>query len=186
MGNNLVKRITLDGILIAVFLVFSFFRIRVGNFMEIGFGSLIITLAAILLRPTDAIIIAFLGELVNQLFFTPYGITPTTALWVFPVVVRAAILSWVAYFFKKRKDDLTKHIILYFVTIMGTALLISGLDTGLLYLDGLIMGYPVSYTLLQTGMRFLTSQITAVIVALLALAIYKSANKLFDKGNQEI
>ena len=175
MGNNLVKRITLDGILIAVFLVFSFFRIRVGNFMEIGFGSLIITLAAILLRPTDAIIIAFLGELVNQLFFTPYGITPTTALWVFPVVVRAAILSWVAYFFKKRKDDLTKHIILYFVTIMGTALLISGLDTGLLYLDGLIMGYPVSYTLLQTGMRFLTSQITAVIVALLALAIYKSA-----------
>lgn len=186
MGNNLVKRITLDGILIAVFLVFSFFRIRVGNFMEIGFGSLIITLAAILLRPTDAIIIAFLGELVNQLFFTPYGISPTTALWILPVVVRAAILSWVAYFFKKRKDDLTKHIILYFVTIMGTALLISGLDTGLLYLDGLIMGYPVSYTLLQTGMRFLTSQITAIIVALLALAIYKSANKLFDKGNKEI
>ena len=186
MGNNLVKRITLDGILIAVFLVFSFFRIRVGNFMEIGFGSLIITLAAILLRPTDAIIIAFLGELVNQLFFTPYGITPTTALWILPVVVRAALLSWTAYFFKRKGDDITKHIIIYFVTIMGTALLISGLDTGLLYLDGLIMGYPVSYTLLQTGMRFLTSQITAVIVALLALGIYKSANKLFDKGNVNI
>ncbi len=69
---------------------------------------------------------------------------------------------------------------------MGTALLISGLDTGLLYLDGLIMDYPVSYTLLQTGMRFLTSQITAVIVALLALGIYKSANKLFDKRDVNI
>ena len=184
MGINPVKRITLDGVLIALFLALGFLRIRVGTFLEIGFGTLVIVLAAVLLSPIDVLIIAGVGELLNQLFFSPYGITPTLPLWVLPVVVRGAIISLVAYLYRRKGDNLMKHKVIYFVTVLGAALVISCLDTGLLYLDGIIMNYPVSYTLLQTGMRFLTSQITGIVVSILVIFIYKSVYILFPNAKE--
>lgn len=172
MGNNRVRRICLDGVLIGLFLVLGLLRIRVGGFLEIGLGTIVLTIAAISISPLDAFVIGAVGETLNQIFFSGYGITPTTPLWVLPVALRGLIIGIIAWLYRRKGDDITRHKVLYFVTIMGTALVISGLDTGLLYLDGLIMGYPVAYTWAQTGIRFLTSQITAVLVALLALPVH--------------
>ena len=184
MGNYRIRRLCMDGVLIGLYLVLGLLRLRVGNFLEIGIGTIVITIAAISISPIDAFTIGAIGELLNQIFFSGYGITPTTPLWVMPPAIRGLILGIVAWLFRKQGDDITKHKVLYFVTIMGTALFISGLDTGLLYLDGLIMGYPVAYTWAQTGIRFLTSQITAVVVALLALPVHKAVKFLLPKENK--
>ena len=183
MGNNAVRRICLDGILISLFLVFGLIRIRLG-FLEIGLGTLVITIAAIALGPIDAILIALLGEFVNQILFSGYGLTPTTPLWIAPVVIRAAILSLIAWLYRRKGDALPNHKVIYFLAIMGTALIISGIDTGILYLDGIIMGYPVSYTVAQTFIRFGASQITAVLVGLLVLPLYKAVLFLLPKDER--
>lgn len=181
MGKNVVRQMTLDGILIALFVALGVLRIRVGNFLEIGFGSIVIIIAALLLSPVDVLIIATIGEGINQ-FLSPYGITPTIPLWILPVVVRGMLIALVAYLYRRKQDDLVNHPVIYFATLMGVALIISGLDTAILYLDGLIMGYPVYYTLAQTGIRFLTSQITAVVIGILVLLIYKSIKSLMPNN----
>ena len=116
MGNNAVRRICLDGILISLFLVFGLIRIRLG-FLEIGLGTLVITIAAIALGPIDAILIALLGEFVNQILFSGYGLTPTTPLWIAPVVIRAAILSLIAWLYRRKGDALPNHKVIYFLAI---------------------------------------------------------------------
>ena len=176
MGNKSIRRIAFDGILIGLFLALGALRIRFGTFLEIGLGSLVLLVAALTLSPLDAFMIGTIGELLNQILFSGYGLTPTTPLWVLPVALRGLILGLVAYVYRKKNDNLVNHKVLYFVTVMGTALIISGLDTGILYLDGLIMGYPVQYTVAQTFIRFGTSQLTAVVVALLGLPLQKAVS----------
>ncbi|MCR5348501.1 MAG: ECF transporter S component [Bacilli bacterium] len=192
MGNQNLQRITLNGVLIGLFLVFGLLRFRIGTFLEIGLGSLVIVLAAVALSPWEAVTIGLIGEFLNQILFSGYGLTPTTPLWILPPAIRGLIIGLVALAFARKGDHITKHKVIYFITVLGTALFISGLDTGLLYLDGLIMGYPVHYTWLQTGIRFLTSQVTAVLVAILVLPLHRAiafllppaAKKNEEKGSE--
>ena len=185
MGNNTIRRMCLDGVLIGLFLVLGLLRIRVGSYLEIGLGTIVIVIAAISLGLWDAVAIAALGEFMNQIFFSGYGLTPTTPLWVLPVVVRALIIGVIAALYRRKGDSLVKHKVLYFVTILGAALVISGLDTAILYLDGIIMGYPVAYTWAQTGIRFLTSQITAIIVAILTIPLHNAVSYLLPAKNKK-
>lgn len=182
MGDYRIRRIAMDGVLVGMFLVLGLLRLRFGTFLEIGLGTIVITLAAVAISPIDAFIIGAIGETLNQIFFSGYGITPTTPLWVLPVALRGLLIGLVAYLYRRKDDELICHKVVYFVTIMGTALIISGLDTGLLYLDGLIMGYPVQYTLAQTAIRFGTSQLTAVVVALLVIPLYRAVTFLLPRN----
>ena len=181
MGNKVIQRICVNAIMIDLFLILGFLRIRVGGFLEIGFGSIVIAFVAILYGPLDAVIVAALGETINQLFFSPYGASPTLPLWVLPVVVRALLIGLLAWRYKKKGDHITNHIVVYYFSLMGVALIVSGLDTGLLYLDGIIMHYPVSYTFVQTIIRFFSSQVTAIICASITLPLYKGVMKALPR-----
>ena len=167
--------------MIDLFLILGFLRVRVGGFLEIGFGSIVIAFVAIMYGPADAMIVAALGETINQLFFSPYGASPTLPLWVLPVVVRALLIGVFANIYKKKGDHITNHILIYYLALMGVSLVISGLDTGLLYLDGAIMNYPVSYTFVQTIIRFGSSQVTAIICASITIPLYKGVMKALPK-----
>ena len=179
MGDRIVKRICLNAMMIALFVALGTLRIRIGGFLEIGLGSLVITFVAISYSPVDAMIVAVLGETINQIFISPYGASPTTPLWVAPVVVRALLIGLASWRYRKKSDHITNHYVIYFLTLMCIALIISGLDTGLLYLDGIIMNYPVSYTFVQTILRFVSSQITAILVAALTIPLYRATSRLF-------
>lgn len=178
MGDKIIKRICLDAMMCALFIALGTLRIRIGGFLEIGLGTLVITFVAITYRPIDAILVALIGESINQIFLSPYGLSPTTPLWVMPVVIRGLLIALIALYYRKKEDYITNHPVKYFLYLMGIALIISGLDTGLLYLDGLIMNYPVSYTFIQTITRFGASQVTAIIVAALTIPLYKAASKI--------
>ncbi len=183
MGTNTIRRLALDGVLMALFLVLGMVRVRAG-FVEIGFGTIVITLAAFALSPIDALLIGGIGEFISQVFFSGYGLTPTTPLWVLPVALRGLFLGLIALIYKRKGDTITKHIVPCFLSIMGVALFISGLDTGILYLDGLIMNYPVSYTAAQTIIRFATSQLNAIICGILVIPLYKAV--MFMLPNEEV
>lgn len=184
MGNKLLDKMCRTAIFIALFIALSFLRIRVGNFLEISFGTIVIAFTAIAFSPVEAISIALLGEGINQLFFTPYGITLTTPLWILPAVVRSILIVVIAYIFRRKNDDIINHKLMLYFTIAGTALVISALDTLILFLDGYIMGYPVAFTWAQTGLRILSSQINAVATTLLIIPLRKALDFYIRKKSE--
>lgn len=176
MGKKILNRMCLIAIFVALFVTLCLFRIRIGNFLEISFGTVVIAFTAITFSPIDALAIAVLGEGINQLFLTPYGISPTTPLWILPVVLRAAIIVVVNLIYKRKGDDLFNHKVILYFTIAGAALIVSLFDTGLLFLDGIIMGYPVTLTWLQTLTRFLTSQANVLVTFLIIIPLRKATD----------
>ena len=178
MGDKWVKRICIDAMMGALYIVFALFRIRIGGFLEIGLGTLVITFVAFTYSTTDAVLVALIGETINQVFVSPYGASPTTPLWVAPVIIRGLLIGIASYMYKRKDDHITKHPVQCILWLMAIAVIISGLDTGLLYLDGIIMHYPVSYTAVQTIARFGSSQLTAIVVGLLSIPLYKAVSKI--------
>ncbi|MCR5078461.1 MAG: ECF transporter S component [Bacilli bacterium] len=184
MKTQLVKRLCIDGILTALFIVISLFRIKLG-FLEFGLTSLVTLLACFLLSPIDGMAVGLAGEFINQVFLSGYGLTPTTPLWVLPHVLRPLIVGLIAYFFRKGDKPFVRYSPLYFITLCGTALLISGLDTLIIWLDGIIFGYSTVSILLNSGFRVLSSQGSAVAVGLMLVPLYRVLSTLYPKEKRE-
>lgn len=159
----------------SLYFVLAYFAIRFGNIV-ITPASITILLVALLYSPGDAIMVALVGELINQM--AKYGPSPTTALWLLPSLSRAIIISVVAMIYRKKNTYLEKHIVAYFITIAIAGLVTTSLNTGVIFLDGFLMNYPVSYTLIETVFRFLSSIITCIVVGCLSLPILTAINKL--------
>ena len=178
--TRLIYRISIDGILVALFLVLSLLSIRLG-FVEIGIKGSVAILAAVLISPIDGLIVGGLGEFLYQVFFSGYGLTPTTMLWVLPLALRPLSIGLFCRYFEKKGKEFVGFYPRYFIVFGAAALLISLLDTGILQLDGLIMGYPVTFTWVQTGIRFLSGQATAIVVSFLIIPLFKALSVIYDK-----
>ena len=106
------------------------------------------------------------GELVEA-----FGITPTTVLWILPIVSRGLIVGIVAKLWKKKSGDTgiveKKNPTVFFVVCIVTAIIHSILNTLALYVDSKMFGY-YSYALVFGALfvRLLSSVITAIIMAL--------------------
>ena len=179
-NTRLVYRLSIDGILVGLFLVLSLLSIRLG-FVEISLKGSVAILAAVLISPIDGLIVGGLGEFLYQVFFSGYGLSPTTALWVLPLALRPLLIGLTCRFFEKRGKPFVGFYPQYFITLACVALFISLLDTGILQLDGLIMGYPVAFTWAQTGIRFLSGQATSAVVAFLIIPLFKALSTIYDK-----
>lgn len=179
-SNQRIFRISIDGILIALFLILSLFSVRLG-FVEIGIKGLPAILAAVLISPIDGLIVGGIGEFLYQVFFSGYGLSPTTILWVLPLALRPFLIGLISVYFEKKGKDFVGFYPRYFISLAAVALFISVLDTGLLYLDGLIMGYPVAYTLLQNFLRFVSGQATAVVVSFILIPLFKALTVFYDR-----
>lgn len=184
MRTDLVKRLVLDGILAALFIVISLFRLKLG-FLEFGLTSLVTLLACFLLSPLDGMAVGLLGEFINQVFFSGYGLTPTTPLWVLPHALRPLLIGLIAYLFRKNGKPFVRYCPTYFISLCGVALIISGLDTFIIWLDGFIFGYSTVSVLLNSGFRVLSSQGSAIAVGLILVPLYKVLSTLYPKQGKE-
>ena len=172
--NRIIYRLCLDSMMAALYFILTYVSIRIGEY-HITFASLMVILSSLLFGLPDSLMIAGLGEFLNQTL--SYGITITTPLWILPPLFRALIISLVSMHFRKKKDRLQNHKILYFTTIVLAGLITSAFNTLATYLDGIIYGYPVNFILLTTLVRFLINAITAVILSLLALPVSRGLEK---------
>ncbi len=90
--NPAIRRMTLNAIMVALYIVLStFLSIPLGA-MKITFEALPVVLCAAAFGPLDAFAVGFLGEFLNQML--TFGFTPTTLLWVAPIVLRGLILGF--------------------------------------------------------------------------------------------
>ncbi len=173
--NNIIYRLALDSMLAALYFILTYITIRVGNF-HITFASIMVVIPSLLFGLPDALLIALLGEFLNQVL--TYGIMVTTPLWILPPLFRALIISIVSMVYKKKNDALENHIIIYFITTIIAGLITSIANTAVTFLDGYIIGYSVSFVLLTTCFRFLINIATSIVVSIIALPIVKVLKKI--------
>lgn len=130
------RRLTTLAMLIAVYVVLSIMTpVKVANF-KFTFEAFPILVAGLLSGPIDGFIVGGIGSFIYQLFFSGYGITATTPLWILPHAVSGLIVGAYARM-KNYKLDFT-HIVLIGII---SAFTVTALNLLALYVDSKLFGY---------------------------------------------
>lgn len=144
-----VRRLVLDAVLIALYVLLGFLKIPIGNMLRINLASFAVTVCAVAFSPIDGLIVGFMGEFLSQIL-GPYGMTPTTALWALPEAVRGLLLGVFMLFFVKKQLDASrllksKAISWYLIACVISGVIASLLNTFALYVDSKMFGYYNHY-----------------------------------------
>lgn len=139
---TMASRLAFNAVLIAVYVVLTFLVIPIGG-LKITFEHFPVILCAVLFGPVDAMLVGGVGELLNQL--TSYGFTPTTLLWVLPIVFRGLSVGICAKLLKNQMSPLAimkvKVPIVFYMVSVITGICSSCLNTYALYVDSKMFGY---------------------------------------------
>ena len=171
MKLSKTKRLALDAMLAAMFVVLSLFSINLPG-MKITLDSLPILVGAALLGPIDGLAVGLIGSFLNQMI--TYGFTATTLLWIIPAGLRGLLVGLYA---KRHGFDMTLRQTV-FITV-ATALLTTALNTLVLYIDSWVYGYSYAATLPAVVLRILAGILTAVLFSLILPTILKVLRRLF-------
>lgn len=174
-SQKVIYRLAIDSMMAALYFVLAYFSFSFGN-VRITIASLVIVMVSFLYSTKDSLMVALIGELINQC--AKYGFTPTTALWILPVLLRALLLSLFATLSRRRGQYLENRTFLYYFSCLFVSLIVTVVNTGILFFDGFLMNYPVSFTLIETLFRFLSSIVTSFVVSSISLPILRSLNRL--------
>ena len=174
MKLSKTKRLALDAMLSAMFVVLSLFSINLPG-MKITLDSLPILVGAALLGPLDGLAIGLVGSFLNQMI--TYGFTATTLLWIIPAGLRGLLVGLYA---KKRGFDMSLRQTM-FITI-ATALLVTALNTFFMYVDSWVYSYSYAAALATLALRILSGILTAVLFSLLLPTILKTLRRLLGMG----
>ena len=172
------KQLTLDAMLAAMCAVLGYVALDMGS-IKITFESLPILLGAMLFGPVDGMLIGGIGTLIYQLL--RYGVAVMTPLWILPYVLCGLLVGWWA----KRKDfslSARERIVL---VVLGE-LLVTVLNTGVLYLDSKLMGYWFpGFISGMLALRLAVCVVKAVVFALVLPSLMQAAG-LALRGRRQI
>lgn len=168
--NKTVLRICGDGMLLAIYIVLSILTIKITPNLQITFTGLAVIVACVLYGSPDAILIAFLGSFVAQLR-SPYGLTITTPIWMVPPILRAVVFGLIYDILLKHDYRLENHKILFITFAILAGLVTTLANTGAIYLDAKIIGYPVSMAIIESIFRFVSSILSSIAIAVITLPI---------------
>jgi uncharacterized membrane protein len=152
---------SIDATLTALYFVLAAVTISIGN-VHFSLAALPAVVAVLLFGGGEGMLIALLGETLLQ-FFT-YGFSMTTPIWIVGPVFRIAFIALIAFFYRRKGEMLDHHPFAYLFTLLSAALLTTGINTLAMYLDSLILDYPLTWVLWETIVRFLTGMGSALLV----------------------
>ena len=170
MKLSKTKRLALDAMLAAMFVVLSLFSINLPG-MKITLDSLPILVGAALLGPADGLAVGLIGSFLNQMI--TYGFTATTLLWIIPAGLRGLLVGLYA---RRHGFDMSLRQTV-FITI-ATALLVTALNTFFMYVDSWVYSYSYAAALATLALRILSGIITAVLFSLLLPSILTALRRL--------
>lgn len=157
-----LRRIVFDAMLVALFVVFSTLLSFKTPWFEVSLVGLPILLCAYLYGWADALLVAALGSFVEQLT-SQYGLSPTTPIWMAPVMLLALVAS-LGFFLTKKSGGALWAILL---TVIVAELVLTCANTAALYLDGYIWQYPVKALHLLLPTRLINGGVRTVISCVL-------------------
>ena len=142
------KRLVLDAMLIALYVILGFWKIPIGNILRVNLASFAVILCAVACGPVDGLVVGFMGEFLSQIL-GPYGLTPTTALWALPEAARGLTLGLTMLLLSRKNQNLvTKKgmaLVIYLFACIVTGIIASLLNTFALYVDSKMFGYYNEY-----------------------------------------
>ena len=127
------KQLAIDAMLVAMCAVLGYVAVDL-QVIKVTFESLPILIAALMFGPIDGMLVGGVGTLIYQLL--RYGVSPTTVLWMAPYIICGLLVGYVA---KKNDYRLSNKQIMILVVL--NELLITILNTGVIYLDSKIFSY---------------------------------------------
>ena len=139
------RRLVINAVLIAIYVVLRFFNIPVGNSFRFTLASFSVVLCALLYGPVDGLLVGLLGEFLSQIL-GPYGLTPTTLLWCVGETVRGGVLGLCTVLFL-RKGLLSSEkpqriwVVNMLLCCVLTGILAALGQTFALYVDSKMFGY---------------------------------------------
>lgn len=157
-----VRKLTFDAVLAAMYFALSFVSIRVGGNMKISVAGLPVLVGAFLFGPLDGFMVGLVGSFLEQLI-SPYGLGPTTVLWILPAALRGAMAgAWAKY---RRFELKTWETVL---VIFITALALTVMNTTAMYIDSKLLGYySYAYVFGALTARLVTGLITSAVFSLI-------------------
>lgn len=169
--NNIARRICLTGMLAALYLALNMVGFRAWTF-HITFASLPVVVGGLLFGPLEGMLIAAIGEFFNQTL--SYGVTPTTVLWIIPPAVRGLMIGYAALALRKGPRSLEERPVLCYGVCMAVALCTTAVNTLVMYLDSVIMGYySFAYVFGSAVIRIISGILTAVVVTTVAIPLVR-------------
>lgn len=175
-----VVRLTFNAALVAVYIVLSMpmLTLQFSN-LKLTFEQFPVILGAVLFGPIDGMIIGGVGEFINQL--TTFGITPTTLLWIAPIVVRGALVGLGSKIFKSMRPQAIVH--KGFPVVFAIVCIISGIchsfiNTFALYVDSKLYGYYTYAGVFGVFvLRLMLSVITSVLIVVVITPILRALSR---------
>ena len=138
------KRLAINAVLIAIYVVLRLYNIPVGNYFRITLAAFSVILCALIYGPVDGLLVGFTGEFLAQML--TYGLTHTTLLWCVGETVRGGMLGLCSLLFL-RKGLLragkvqAKYTVLTLLCCVVTSVLAALGQTLALYVDSKMFGY---------------------------------------------
>ena len=179
MKKTNMVRLTINALLVAVYFVLSLLIIQIGGF-KITFEHFPVVLCAVLFGPVDAMVVGGLGELINQL--TSFGLTPTTVLWILPIVARGLLMG-MAVKVLQNKLKLSAILEQKFPLVFGGVCIVTGvvsscLNTLALYVDSKMFGY-YNYALVFGSLlvRVLLGVVTSIVITIMIKPVLYALKK---------
>lgn len=165
-NQSIVFKMTLLGLNLALFIVLNYASFNL-QFVKFSAKGLPVIFIAVIFGPLEGALLGGVGEFLCQLV-SPYGLTPTTPLWIFPWIVQGLI---VGFMFKQK--DVKEHPILWIITVITCCLAVTGLNTLVIWIDGLVMQYNPNLTKVNILIRFATSIASAVLYMLVVPVLFE-------------
>ena len=164
-----VKRIATNAVLIAIYIAISMLAFNMGPF-KLTFEAFPVIVCAVIFGPVDAMLVGGIAELINQLF--TFGVTPTTILWILPILIRGFMIGIFSKVWKK------KNTVVFLVICIVAAVVHSLLNTLALYVDSKMFGYYTEALVFGAlFVRVLASVITATIMAIATKVVVQALKK---------
>ena len=155
--------------------VLGYLALDFGN-LKVTFESLPVFLAALLFGPVNGALVGGVGTLIYQ--FLRYGLTLTTPLWILPYALAGLVVGLFARHWKYTPTPRQTLLLVVFAELMITAL-----NTGVLYIDSKLFGYySPAFLFGSLGLRLVICVVKSVAFGLLLPALTKMEHRALRPG----
>ena len=182
-GEARIRRIALDAVLVALFVLFSAVLTFKTPLFEVSWASLPILVAAFLFGLPDAVAVAVLGSFLEQAL-SSYGLGVTTPLWMAPVILQALVAGVLAYLVRRsgNRFSLLFPVVVLEVTIVVSELVLTAANIAALYLDGMIWEYALPALHLMLPGRLVNALVRMLLSCILLPPLVIALRRILRQG----
>ena len=170
-AHTKIYRLAMNALFVALYFILgTYLSFKIPGAVQISFSTIPLLLCAFLFAPVDAVTVAVLGTLLEQILDpSPYGFM-TLPMWLVPNAVLALVVALGAI--RIRKTESRKLVVISTVALIVCAeILLTALNTIALYVDGYLLDYSVKALHLLLPTRVANCFVRAAISCVVCLAL---------------